>query len=218
MKKMAFLGWLIVFLPAILFAQERVEAPVWNIGDKWDFGKEGSAEVVGIEKNCYVLKFLGGIFLKSSVGTALFDKSTLNVLYWAEKGQPLKYKGARKRILNFPFNVGKKWRDEYKRKMQDGYHVIDFYENFRVLGWEDIGVRAGKFKAIKLEYHLNYSPPGAGIMGRMHADAFEANALYWYSPEVKYLIKCQHEKGYSEGGDELGTRGDWELTSFELKK
>jgi len=47
---MIFLGWLIVFIPAMLFAQEKVEASVWNVGDKWVF-TQGNIEVVGADKN-----------------------------------------------------------------------------------------------------------------------------------------------------------------------
>jgi hypothetical protein len=31
-RKIIFLGWLIAFLPAVVFAQEKIEAPVWNAG------------------------------------------------------------------------------------------------------------------------------------------------------------------------------------------
>jgi hypothetical protein len=34
MKKRIFFWSLVVFLPAMALAQEKVEAPVWNVGDK----------------------------------------------------------------------------------------------------------------------------------------------------------------------------------------
>jgi len=40
MEKMPFLVLLIVFLLALVFAQEKVEAPIWNMGDKWVFDRE----------------------------------------------------------------------------------------------------------------------------------------------------------------------------------
>ncbi len=45
MKKMVFLGWLILFLPAMVLGQEKVDAPVWSVGDKWFFTGEGTIEV-----------------------------------------------------------------------------------------------------------------------------------------------------------------------------
>ncbi|MDI6755559.1 MAG: hypothetical protein QME78_14325 [Thermodesulfobacteriota bacterium] len=76
MRKIIFLAWVILSFPVIAWAQEKIEAPVWNIGDKWDFGQEGFLEVVGVDKNGFVAKFSAGIFLKSAQGTVIFDKST----------------------------------------------------------------------------------------------------------------------------------------------
>ena len=57
MKKIAFLvGCLILFVAPTVFAQEKVEAPVWNVGDKWVF-TQGNIEVVGIDQNSYTLNF-----------------------------------------------------------------------------------------------------------------------------------------------------------------
>ena len=53
MKKTIFLGLLIMFLPALVFSQEKVEAPVWNVGDKWVFSGEGSIEVINADQNSY---------------------------------------------------------------------------------------------------------------------------------------------------------------------
>ena len=39
MKKMI-LGLLILFFAAVAWAQEKVEAPVWNIGDRWTFKRQ----------------------------------------------------------------------------------------------------------------------------------------------------------------------------------
>jgi hypothetical protein len=68
MKKVACLGWLIVFLPAIVFAQDKVEAPVWNVGDKWNFTGDGSIEVVKADPNGFVLKFSEGKCIFESQG------------------------------------------------------------------------------------------------------------------------------------------------------
>ena len=55
---MLFLGWLALFFPIVAFAQEKIEAPAWNVGDKWDFGQEGFLEVVGVDKNDDLVKSL----------------------------------------------------------------------------------------------------------------------------------------------------------------
>ena len=78
------------------------------------------------------------------------------------------------------------------------------------MGWENVEVRAGKFKTAKLEYKLELSHHPTGLLVGP-----KGKVWYWYSPEVKNFVKCQYEKGYTEGGDE---REDWELNSFQLRK
>ena len=213
MKKMTLMGLLLLFFYPMVWAQEKVENPVWNVGDRWDFGQEGFLEVVGVDKNGYVAKFSAGIFFKSTQGTVLFDKSSFNVL---EGDKRKKYEGAHRRVLNFPLVTGKKWKDEVRILSPDGFHHREGVENYKVQGWEEVMVPAGKFKAMKLEYTLNYGPPAVGYI-------YESKAWYWYSPEVKYMVKGQYGKGYEETSKPMdpsykGGREDWKLISFKLKK
>jgi hypothetical protein len=216
MKKMILGGCLLLFFSTMVCAQEKAEAPIWNVGDKWDFGQEGFLEVVGVDKNGYVAKFSAGIFPKSSRGTVIFDKSTFNVLYFLEGDKAKKYRGAHRRILNFPLAVGKKWNDEFSRISPDGFHGAYVGETIKVLGWEEVVLPSGKFKAVKLEYLASGAPTGLPSVG-------ESTAWYWYSPEVKYFVKGQYGKGYVEAVVPLdpsfkGGREDWKLISFKLKK
>jgi hypothetical protein len=220
MRKMIFLSWLVVFLPALLFAQEKVEAPVWNTGDKWVFDRGGPMEVVSCDAQCFSVKFSGGMFARDASGVAVFDRSTLNVKYMLEKDRRKAYSGFRKKILNFPLTPGKQWTDLYQRDEEAATDMVariaaEYRETFRILGWDEIEVRAGKFKAIKLEYKIDPSVrTGFGWIPQR-----ESKAWYWYSPEVKNFVKCQYAKGYSEAiREEKGIRGNWELISYDLKK
>jgi len=216
MKRMILGGCLLLFFSTMVCGQEKIEAPAWNVGDKWDFGQEGFLEVVGVDKNGYVAKFSAGIFFKSTQGTVIFDKSTLSVLYVLEGDKRKKYGGAHRRILNFPLVIGKKWSDEVRILSPDGFHFREGVENYKVLGWEEIMIAAGKFRANKLEYTFNYGPAALGPI-------YESKAWYWYSPEVKYFVKGQYGKGYEETSKPMdpsykGGREDWKLISYKLKK
>jgi len=218
MKKMILLGCLVAFFPAMVVAQEKIEAPVWNTGDKWAFDRGGPMEVVGCDAQCFSVRFSGGIFARDASGVAVFDRSTLNVKYMLEKDRRKAYMGFRKMILNFPLTSGKQWKDLYQVDEQGawgGYVAVEYHETFRVLGGEEVEVRAGKFKAIKLEYKLE--PKWRDGIGWL--TGIESKAWYWYSPEVKNFVKCQYEKGYTEARIQgKGTRENWELVSYELKK
>ena len=88
--------------------------------------------------------------------------------------------------------------------------AYEYSENYKVLGWEDAEVRAGKFKALRLEYkRIITGASGWGAMGQ------EIKNLYWYSPDVKYFVKCEYDKGWMKGEKEIF---NWELISFQLKK
>lgn len=205
MKKMIFLGWLIVFIPAMLFAQEKVEAPVWNVGDKWVF-TQGNIEVVGSDQNSYTLNFSKDTCRVENKGfeKIIFDKSTLNKIYAIREDKREKFTGVQRRILDFPFNLGKEWNDTGTVKPLSGPMkgvTMDYFEAFKVLGWEDVKVQAGNFKTIKLQHTIENRTMNAS-----------GKSIYWYAPEIKYFVKCQYDTKYWKGVT------DWELVSFKLQK
>jgi len=56
MKRVIFLGGMILFFVSIGYGQDKVEAPVWNTGDKWIFTGGTAQEVVGSDENTYTIK------------------------------------------------------------------------------------------------------------------------------------------------------------------
>ena len=155
---MVFLAWLIVFLPVIVFAQERIEAPVWNVGDKWTFTGNGNVEVVKADKTGYFLKFSDGkcVFESQGCNTILFQNSTLNRINAVEGDKNKKYVMGLSKVLDFPLNTGKQWTSAYSSSMVSAWSghrmTYDYSEIFKALGWDNVEVRAGKFRAFKLEY------------------------------------------------------------------
>jgi hypothetical protein len=208
------LAWLIVFLPAMAFAQEKIEAPVWNVGDKWTFTGDGSVEVIKSDQNGYILKFSEKKCILESQGcnTILFQKSTLNRIYAVEGDKRKKYVKGLSKVLDFPLSSGKQWKTGYS-SIVGTYHqtYLDYSEFFKVLGWEEVKIRAGIFKALKIEYKRVLSGSSSVSVG----SGQEFINQYWYSPDVKYFVKYQYDKGWLKEDKEIF---DWELTSFQLKK
>jgi hypothetical protein len=197
MKKMILLGFLMVFIPAIVCGQDKVQAPVWNIGDKWKLTEDVIIMVANADESSYAVKYLTA----GGESILIFEKSSVNRLYAMDKDKRIPYEGRNKRLFNFPLDIGKSWKDKFISK--GALKEYTYLETFTVLGWEDIVVQAGKFKTVKIEYkQANADEP-----------AKEGKLWYWYSPDVKYMVKCQYEKG-----DYWDAIHDWELTSFELKK
>lgn len=197
MKKMFLLALLVVFIPAIVCGQDKVQAPVWNMGDKWTLTGGVTISVVNADEKTYAVKYLTA----GGESILICEKSSLNRLYSMDKDKKIPYEGRNKRLFNFPLEIGKGWKDKFTTK--GAIREYTYLETFTVLGWEDIVVQSGKFKTVKIEY----KQAGAD------EPAKEGKLWYWYSPDVKYMVKCQYEKS-----DYWDSPYDWEITSFELKK
>jgi hypothetical protein len=211
MKKIIFLVLVTVFLAAGVYAQENIEAPVWNVGDKWAFTR-GNIEVVGVDQNNYIFNFSKDTAILENAGfeRIVFEKSTLKRIYTLKGTKQEHYTQRQSRILNFPLYPGKQWQDTFWGTVLTGPWAYqwrnEYSESFIVLGWENVQVRAGKFRVLKLEYKQKIVNQGAPMYG------LEGWSRYWYSPDVKYFVKCQYDKDFYAG------EKDWELTSFQLKK
>jgi hypothetical protein len=222
MKKMILLGWLVLFLAPMAWGQEKVEAPVWNVGDKWVFTGEGNIEVLKVDLNGIVVKFSDSVcvFERQSFNMIIFDKSTLQRIYALDGDKQRKYKLGLKNIFNFPLGPGKQWEHRYSAKAvfprivqsSRGIPTFDYYEKMKILGWEDIGVRAGKFRTLKIEFIRGNE---AQQIGSLPGPAFEYKGYYWYSRDVKYFVKCEYDKSWVGQSKEIF---NWELTSYQLKK
>jgi hypothetical protein len=196
--------WVLGFTTPVL-PQEKVEAPVWNVGDKWVF-TQGNIECVGIDQNSYTLNFSKDTCRVENSGLEkiIFEKSTLNKIYAIREDKREKFTGVQRRILDFPFNLGKEWNDTGTVTSRSGPmkgKTMDLSETFKILGWENVKVQAGNFKTIKLQHTIqNRTMKASG------------ESLYWYAPEVKYFVKCQYDTNYWAGVT------NWELASFKLQK
>jgi hypothetical protein len=199
MKKMILLSFLVLFIPAIVCGQDKIEAPIWNIGDKWSLTEDITIMVVNADESSYTVKYLTA----GGESILIYEKSSLNRIYLTERDKRVKYEGRNKRLFNFPLDIGKSWKDKFTVKPAAfAAQEITYLETFTPLGWEDIEIQAGKFKTVKIEYK----------QARDGEPAKEGKLWYWYSPDVKYMVKCQYEK--TDYWDAI----DWELTSFKLKK
>lgn len=193
MKKMILLIFFVSFIPAIVNSQDKLQVPAWNIGDKWILGASVTIMVENADESTYTVKYS----TPGGESVLVYEKSSLNRLYSVEKDRRIPYEGRNRTLLNFPLEIGKSWKDKYDK----------YFEVFTVMGWEEIEVPAGKYKALKLEYKQGTGEEKAGRTSK------EGKAWYWYSPDVKYMVKCLYERS-----DYWDAFYDWELTSFELKK
>lgn len=149
------LSCMTLFLTQMVWAQEKCEAPVWNVGDKWTYKRaEGGTwtnKVVDIKEDVFILKVEGSRDLNA------YDKKTMNVKYLIkEGGSQVQSENSLRKLLDFPIFLGKKWDDiSYAYPTGDTRKragATIFANDFKVEGIEDVITAAGTFKAYKIYY------------------------------------------------------------------
>ena len=174
--------------------QERGDQPLWREGDYWKYrlfdGRRWSEKVVGVERDAYIVAY--------GNEKAAIDRRTLQFKMWLDaSGRKIpSLSGGGPLFFDFPLYVGKKWGKMVEGKLFDGA-PFDYLFSFRVLALEEITVKAGTFRAFKIEQVQSDLQMGA-----------TATTYLWFSSEVKNVIKSQF----------VGSWGDWNIKGqdFEL--
>ena len=75
MRRIVCLVLLVFCIPSILCAQDKVDIPIWNVGDKWVLKvaspylkMQGTIEVVGTDQNTYTVEYSGDICIAETQG------------------------------------------------------------------------------------------------------------------------------------------------------
>jgi hypothetical protein len=132
-------------------------------------GDENKIEFIREEEDHYVFSKNGTDLLKNHKLTRIGEK--------ARKGYP----GA---ILKFPLKVGKWWEYEFEKHAHGS--IKKRIAKYTVESYEEITVPAGKFLAFKISVSIEK------IRGNI-----QGSAHYWYSPDVKRIIKVNEKKRQS---------------------
>lgn len=125
------------------------------------------------------------------------------------------------RPLVFPLSQGKSWRVEYTEANPNPRHTSEtFRSEYVVVGWEDIQVPAGKFKALKIESNGQWTASMApsvstdtraqvtpGAMASMtqsqittpRTSSGKLYKAFWYVPAEKRFVKSVEEYYDSKG-------------------
>jgi hypothetical protein len=206
MKKAAILGCLILFLTPIIWAQEKVESPVWKVGDKWtyktDTGIEWTNEVIGDEKGLFIIASRDKLILS-------YDKKDMSCVKAVRgKKEDKEETGRLKNLYNFPLFSGKNWTSRYSFYNPSYNMNNNILAEYSVIGVDDVEVPAGKFKAFKVMVKLSITelnPPQRQLSGAYY---------YWWAPDARGLIKYETDK--SDIWERAKFR-KYELVSFDVK-
>lgn len=195
--------FVIVFLVLLTksWSQEKIEAPILNVGDKWTYknadGTIYTDEVVEVRDDVFILK-LGDDKNYYKDYLHAYDRKTMNLKSFIDAyGKEARADFSTRNLLDFPMFVGKKWGDGVTRWNID----------FKVESIEEVITPAGTFKAYKIYCRQENKT----------ADSIGAGWVrFWYSPQVKKVVKRVFEK--SRYWSVFVSNQDAELISYELKE
>jgi uncharacterized caspase-like protein len=100
---------------------------------------------------------------------------------------------SQRKYLMFPLEVNARWSYSHEFPTSDGAGRMREDLDCRVVGWEKVVVPAGTFWALRIEETgwLTNLSPGAPVLAR---GGTRLTRTFWYSPEVKYLVKSTWQK------------------------
>jgi len=163
---------------------QRIERPTYHVGDTWTYRRMDFA----IPPQSFRDYVVTQIKTVTRVASEEFEMATDSI---AESGEKSSYNELSSldfndfvqvdsdqprreiRAWKWPVDVGDTWKYEYPVKA--GVQVWEA----RVVGWEEVEVPAGKFRALKVEREM-LSDPGGGKA---------RTAIVWFSPETKVIVK-----------------------------
>lgn len=110
--------------------------------------------------------------------------------------------------FKFPLEVGASYGAAWEGLVKGSRWNAKYETTFKVMGWEEIIVPAGKFRALKLE--------GTGTFRRLdQMGGGWWRYRYWYVPEVKRWVKSTWEQG--PGPTSLDINSVDELVEFRIQ-
>lgn len=116
-----------------------------------------------------------------------------------------------RQLFSFPLKVGAVHQARYEVVSRRGSGALSRYEdNVKVVGWEDVVVPAGKFRALKLEVTGTYQRIDTRGRGWTRKEI-------WYVPEVKRWVKWAHGEAWTAPNAPIQMNVE-ELTGFKVEK
>jgi hypothetical protein len=114
------------------------------------------------------------------------------------------------RFFKFPLQVGAEYPYVFSLTAQKGSPArIRAEGTVKVVGWEDVAVPAGKFRALKIEANASFQRLDINARG-WH------RFVLWYVPEAKRFVKSTVESG-NRAPNQLDLNRTTELVEFKVQ-
>ena len=136
---------------------------------------------------------------------------------WTAEWSPLSFGGSGvaydkpRRLINFPLKVGSSHSVAYEVVAARGSGRSRYQDTVKVIGWEDVVVPAGSFRALKLEVAGTYQRVDVRAGGWTRQEI-------WYVPQVKRWVKWTYGEGPGGAFNPQHQKSVDELIEFRVNK
>lgn len=111
-------------------------------------------------------------------------------------------------LLRFPLRPGDTHDASYDvRFPRQGAYEVKQQRHVKVIGWEDVKVPAGTFRALRVESAGTWYRVDRGVSG-------EAKEVMWYAPQVKRYVKWAFDNWTPRGRSQSWA---WELVDYHVQ-
>ena len=198
-------------------ASEPVGVPDMKVGDKWvmqgtdTLVKDNKVtswkvrrEVTKVEGTVATWKYEMLPPSKPTTGQNRYDFASQVILRDFVSGKP--------EPTRFPLVPGNEWTYEYEVKTSLG--IVRNEMKAKVVGWEEVTVPAGTFRALRIEHQGKWSRDGDFARGEGFGQKLSApvESIYWYAPAAKVVVKTTRTETSYYGG--IWFRSEGQLVEF----
>jgi len=207
MKAALLVAVLAFFAGAVSAADPAVvDKPRIVVGDTWTYRTEVRSGAAGagsrtfveaVEVTAVASNRVNAVVLRKSEGATdaepvesdmIFD-TDWNILVTGSRGaRPSALIRPSTELLKFPMKPGDSYRSDYDMETLPDSNIVRHRRVTKVVGWEDITVPAGKFRALRIESEGTVQVARKPKPGRSIATA-------WYAPEARRWIRLEQEFG-----------------------
>ncbi len=205
---LAFLGIFFSWIAHGTEPQELVARPEIKIGDSWTY------QTKDLWTNTVTSSFEVRVTFSNPTVIHVINttkQSERDATYTAEWNAVVQAGGTvcvpHRSLLKFPVRTGSSHRAKYRLQNSKTNLGSNYDMTVKVLGWEDVEVPAGKFRALKIEANGNYQRYDIARGGG-------ARYVIWYAPQVKRWIKWRSEE--TDWARQPYIRREEELVKFKL--
>jgi hypothetical protein len=232
-----------LLFPLLVVAGETIQSPVVKPGDSWVFvttTEKGQNGWTQKHEEFKVIHASANSILQAikENGSNQPPKEQLVGKDWSRFRNINGKETIVNRPLYFPLKEGKSWETDYSEDHPNKEHKNEhFHTSYTVIGWEDIDVPAGHFKAIKIEAEGQWKAElessvnvvsGAQVRQSGSTIVMQSQKIpqqsgtgrlykaFWYVPQVKRYVKSIEE--YYNAGGFRNERYTSELESYNVSQ